>query len=133
MNRQASKPIRILIVFFVLVNAVAIAGKHLLAKYSIDPEVVIIGNLILFAVSLLAFFISVQATKSSSSQAFIRAMYASFMIKFFIVVIAAFIYIMIAKKDVSRGGLAVCAILYIIYTVMETKALTRALRSKSHA
>ena len=84
-------------------------------------------------VSLFAFLISNRALNASNPQAFVRAMYGSFMIKFFVVIIAAFIYIMQVKKNVSKPTLGIWAVLYIIYTVIETKALTRLLKQKKHA
>jgi hypothetical protein len=48
------------------------------------------------------------------------------------VIIAAFIYIMLAKKNVNKPALGVCAGLYIIYTVLETTRLTRLLRTKKN-
>jgi len=133
MNRTLLQSIRPVIYVFVFITAFALAGKAFLAKYNIDHLVVIGGNLVLCTVSLLSFFITVRSLNSSNPQSFVRAMYASFMIKFFIVAIAAFIYIMVMKKEVNKPALGVCAVLYIIYTILETKGLTRLLRRKKNA
>jgi hypothetical protein len=49
------------------------------------------------------------------------------------VAIVAFIYIMTVKKNLSKPSLAACGILYIVYTFLETKALTRLLKQKKNA
>ncbi len=128
-----SQLLRPLVLLFALITALAIPGKSWLLKNSIEPAVVIIGNLVLFFVSLSAFLLTARSFRSSNPQAFVRAMYGSFMIKFFVVLIVAFAYIMVAKKDVSKPALGICAILYIIYTILETRALTLLLKKKKDA
>ena len=47
--------------------------------------------------------------------------------------IAAFVYIMIAKKNVDKTGLIVFAALYILYTFFETRALMSLAKQKRNA
>jgi len=122
-----------LIFTFAFITAFCLTGKSWLADYKLDSNVILIGNAILFFVSLIAFLITSRSFRSSNPQSFVRAMYGSFMIKFFVVAIAAFIYIMIAKQSLSRQSLGACGILYIVYTILETRALTRLLKKKKNA
>jgi len=133
MNKNPLQHIRPLLFIFVFITAFCITGKKWLAEQGIHQQVVLIGNLVLFAVSLAAYFVNHRSLKSSNPQASVRAMYGSFMIKFFVVAIAAFIYIMTAKKSVNKPGLIVCAGLYIVYTVFETRALMQLLKQKKNA
>lgn len=133
MNKSLLHSIRPLLLIFVFTTAFCITGKGWLAKQGINQEVLVTGNLLLFGVSLLAFLITDRALKSTNPQAFVRAMYGSFMIKFFVVAIVAFIYIMVVKKDVSKPALIACAGLYIIYTAIETRALMKMLNRKKNA
>lgn len=107
--------------------------RGVFANNDIDGTVVIIGNFILFLVSLSALVITQRAFKSENPQAFVRAIYSGFIIKFFVVAIAAFAYIMVAKKTVSKPALMICGGLYIIYTVLETRKLLQLLKPKKHA
>lgn len=132
MNKNLLQSLRPLLIIFILLNAIFITAKSWLAKKGIDQEVLIIGNLILFVVSLSAFLLTNKSLKSSNPNAFVRAMYGSFIIKFFVVAIAAFIYIMVAKKNVNKPALIACAGLYIIYTGLETRALMKTLRQKKN-
>jgi hypothetical protein len=133
MNKTNLRLIRPLTTIIVFTGAVCVFAKNWLARNGIDYQVLLAGNLLLYFVSLAAFLISSRALNASNPQAFVRAMYGSFIVKFFVVVIAAFIYIMLAKKNVSKPTLGIWAVLYIIYTVIETKALTRLLKQKKHA
>ena len=132
MNKNSLQSIRPLLIVFALFNGFFITGKSWLEKNGIDQNVFILGNLILFAVSLSAFLITSKAFRSPNPQAFVRAMYGSFIIKFFVVAIAAFVYIMVAKKSVNKPALIACAGLYIIYTSIETKALMKMLKQKKN-
>lgn len=133
MNNKPLTFIRPLIFVFTFIMAFSITGKSWLEKNGVDQLVLIGGNLLLFIVSLAAFFITFNALKSANPQAFVRAMYGSFMIKFFLIAVAAFIYIMIAKKEVNKPALIICGALYIIYTAIETRALMKLLKQKKNA
>ena len=103
------------------------------ANYNIDGTVVIIGNFILFLVSLATLVITQRSFKSANPQAFVRSIYAGFIIRFFVVAISAFVYIMVAKKAVSKPALMICAVLYIIYSVLEISKLLQLLKPKKNA
>ena len=133
MNRNQYRDFRPVLFIFVFVTAFCITGKEWLAKKGISQDVLVIGNLLLFAVSLATFLLNLRSMRSSNPQSAVRAMYGSFMIKFFVLAIAAFIYIMLAKKNVNKPGLIICAGLYILYTFFETKSLMRLAKQKKDA
>ncbi len=133
MNKNLLQATRPLLLVFVFITAFCITGKAWLEKNGVSQEVLVAGNLLLFGVSFIAFFITNKAVESQNPQAFVRAMYGSFMIKFFVVAIVAFIYIMVAKKNVNKPALIACAGLYIIYTGIETRALIKLLKQKKNA
>ena len=127
MNKDLLRLLRPLLIIFILINAFAITGKSWLEKNSVDQSVLIAGNLLLFLVSLTAFLITYRSLRSSNPQAFVRAMYGSF------IAIVAFVYIMVARKNVNKPGLIACGVLYIVYTVLETGALMKLLKQRKNA
>ena len=133
MNRTNLKLIRPMILIFILLNAFFLTGRVWLAKKGIDQEVLIIGNMLLFLVSLVTFLITHRSLQSINPNAFVRAMYGGFIIKFFVVAIAAFVYIMATKKDVNKPALFTCMGLYIVYTFFEVSSLLRILKQKKNA
>ena len=133
MNRTNLKLIRPMILIFIFLNAFFLLGKGWLAKKGIDQDVLMIGNMLLFFVSLITFLITNRSLQSSNPNAFVRAMYGGFIIKFFVVAIAAFVYIMVAKKNVNKPALFTCMGLYIIYTFFEVSSLLRVLKQKKNA
>jgi apolipoprotein N-acyltransferase len=68
---------------------------------------------------------------STSPGSSVRGMYGSFMIKFFICLVAAFVYMLLAKKNVNKAALIICMGLYIVYTAIEVSALQKLLKQKS--
>ncbi|MDP4262897.1 MAG: hypothetical protein Q8941_10225 [Bacteroidota bacterium] len=133
MNRNSFAPLRPMIILFILLNAFFIIEKNWLAAKSVDAEVLIAGNLILFVAGLFSFLITRRALGSDNPHAFVRAMYGSFMIKFFVIAIAAFIYIQATKKNVNKPALFACMGFYVVYTAIEVSSLTKLLRKKKNA
>lgn len=133
MNPGSLKPLRPMILIFILINAFLITGKDWLAKKGIDQEVLIVGNLVLFAVMFLSFVLTRRSFNSSNPQHFVRAIYGGFIIKFFVIAIAAFAYIMVVKKNVNKPALFTCMGLYVLYTVFEVSSLLRLLKPKKNA
>jgi hypothetical protein len=133
MNKNLLQTILPLLLVFCFVNAFCLTGSAWLAKKEISQQVLISGNLLLAVISIVTFIITHQSVKSENPQAFVRAMYGSFMIKFFVVAIAAFVYIMSVKKNVNKPALILCAGLYIIYTTIEIRLLLKMLKQKKNA
>jgi len=133
MNRNSLAPLRPMIIVFLLLNAFFVAGKSFLTKWGVDQSVVIIGNLVLFLVSLISFTLSRRSLKSDNPNMFVRAMYANFMIKLFVCAGVAMIYFMSARKNINKPGLFICMGLYIVYTILEVSSLTKLLRKKKNA
>lgn len=133
MTKEIHSPLRPLLIIFAALSAFFITGKAWLAKSGIDITLVVIGNLLLFVVSIAAYFILQKSLKSSNPHAFVRSVNAGFIIKFMVIAIAAFIYIYMAGKNLNKPGLLMCAGIYIIYTTVETMALMKTLKKRKNA
>jgi len=132
-NRNSMATLRPMIILFIMLNAFFLAGRSWLEKKGIDTDVAIIGNMILFLVSMVSFLLTRRSLSSSNPHSFVRAMYGSFLIKFFVCAISAFVYIIMEKKNVNKPALFVCMGLYIIYTFIEVSALTKLLKQRKNA
>jgi len=131
--RSNRSPLLPLIILFILLNALFLTGKNFLERSGFDQSVLIIGNLILFAATLVSFVFARQGLRSENPQAFVRSVYMSIMIKLFICVIAAVIYIFLFRKNLNRPALFTCMGLYLVYTFIEVSVLTKTLKEKRHA
>jgi hypothetical protein len=121
------------ILLFILLNGLFVIARSWLAKHGADSDVLIAGNLVLVFATSLSFWVSQRSVSSTNPHAAVRSMYGSFMIKFFVCIIAAFVYILAAKKNVNKPALFICMGLYLVYTFIEVSALTRMMKKKKNA
>lgn len=124
---------RPLLIVFIILNGLFITSKSLLTKWGFDQAVLLGGNLLVFAVVFISFLLLYKAIHSSNPQSFVRAMYGSFIVKFFLIAIAAFVYIQVTKKDVNKPALFTTMGLYLVYTFIEISMLMKLLKSKKNA
>ena len=118
---------------FVILSGFFVSGRALLEKWGMDQTVLIIGNLILFFATFISFWLGSRGLKTKNPQAIVRSVYGSFIAKFFILAIAAFLYIIIAKKNVNKPALVICMGIYIVYTFLEVYILLKLQREKKNA
>lgn len=130
MKQNATRPLFPVILLFVLLNSVFIFGRTFLEKWSVDRDVLIVGNLVLFIVTLLSFWLGQRGLRSGNVQAFVRSIYSSFIVKFFVIAAAAFVYIMVTKTNVNKPGLIACMCLYLVYTFLEVSILMKMAKQK---
>jgi hypothetical protein len=133
MIKRRFKAFTPVVVFFVALNAFFISGRNMLHRWNVDQEVLIIGNLLLFVITLLSFFLAQRGLKNPNPHAFVRAVITSIMIKLFVCIIAAFVYISIYKANLNKPALFTCMGLYLVYTFMEVSVLMKLLKQKTNA
>jgi hypothetical protein len=122
-------------VFFVLsfFAITLLEWTNVFANAGIDGRVVLSGDVIIFFVTAFSFRLSERSLGSPNPNASVRSLYGSFMLKFFVLIIAAFIYIMIEKKNVNKPALFICMGLYLVYTFLEVASLQKLLKQKKNA
>lgn len=120
------------ILVFIILNGFFLFGTELLDKWNADRDVLMVGNLLLFVITLISFFIAQRGLKSPNPHAFTRAVFGSILLKLFLCIIAATVYIATYQRDLNKAALFGCMGLYLIYTFMEVSALTKMLRGKAH-
>ena len=118
---------------FVALNGFFIAGKNMLDGWGVDQDVVMIGNILLLCITLFSFLLSRRGLNNSNPHAFVRSVYMSVMLKLFVCIIAAFVYISIYKSNLNKPALFICMGLYLVYTFLEIAALMKMLKQKKNA
>ena len=120
------------VIFFIALNGFFISGKNMLQRWNTDRDVLIIGNLLLFLITLSSFLLAQRGLKNPNPYAFVRSIYASVMIKLFVCIIAAAVYIAMYKTNLNKPALFICMGLYLVYTFMEVAVLMKLLKLKKH-
>jgi hypothetical protein len=90
-----------------------------------DKRVMIAGNTILFAATFISFHLYTKSLANNNVHAFLRMIYGGMFAKMLICLFAALIYIMIVKKDVSKGAIFGCMFLYFVYTFVEISIIMK--------
>lgn len=116
------------VVLFVILNALALSLRTTLVARNVDQDLLIGGNLFLFAVTVISFLIAKKGLQNKNPNAFVRSVYGSIMFKLFICLIAAFVYIFIQRKNLNKPAFFALMGLYLVYTFLEVSILTRLLR-----
>jgi hypothetical protein len=129
-NRK--RPLIMIVVLFVVLSGFFVTGRGMLERIGADQEALLIGNLVLFLITLVSYFIATRGLKSTNPHAFVRSVFGSITIKLFACMIAAFVYIATYQKDINKPALFSLMGMYLLYTFVEVGALTRLLRQKSN-
>jgi hypothetical protein len=132
MNRSEARPFLPILFLFVALNSFFFAGGAMLQRWNADQTVLIIGNTLLFIITLLSFILARRGLSSTNQYAFVRSVYSSILIKLFACIIAAFIYISLYKAKLNKPALFTCMGLYLVYTFLEVSALMKLLKQKKH-
>lgn len=130
MNRQSLRYFRPAIFVFFLMNIGFFTLQNKLNEKGFNQEVLVYGNIILFAIFFISFLMVAKGQQSKNNHQFFRLMYGSFMLKLFLLAGIAFAYIMTMKKEVNKPALFMCMALYVIYTILEVTALMKSGKQK---
>jgi hypothetical protein len=122
-----------LVLLFVILNALFISGAGLLRQWNADKNVLIIGNSILFAITLVSYLLAKRSLKNSNPNVFVRAVIGGIMIKLFVAIIATFVYTATSKVQINKPALFTCMGLYLVYTFIEVSVLTKELKQTPNA
>lgn len=121
------------LIFYLLLNAFLVFGKDLIREWGVNANVVMIGNTLLFLITAVSFSLARRGSNNPNPHAFVRSVYVSVMLKLFVCIIAAFVYISLYKSNLNKPALFICMGLYLIYTFVEVAVLLKLLKQKTNA
>ena len=133
MNNQNRKIFLPVILVFVILNGLIITFKTFLENNGFDRDFLIIANLLLFILSLTAFYLQQRAIQSKNPNAFVRGVYTAMIIKLFVCMIAVAVYAFMRKSNINKPALFTSMGIYILYTSFEVAGLMKVARKKKNA
>lgn len=126
-NRRLFIP---LFTLFIGLNGLFLFAGSWLTKYGMSQNVLIIGNLILFVVSLISSYFLVNGFLHKNVQVFFRSVYGSLMVKMFVCAAAVVIYALANRATFNKPALYICMALYFVYSFIEVRMIFRLLKQK---
>ena len=133
MNKQSFRNFLPGIMIFLVLNSGLLIMMNRLEDWGFDYTVLVFGNLMIFGISFLSYWMAVKGLTTKNNHAFFRWVYGSIMIKLFLLAGVAFIYIVMNKKEVNKHSLFFCMVLYVIYKFIEVSALMKVNKQKTNA
>ena len=131
MKKQNLKVFRSIVLVFILLNAFIIIFRSLLERNGFDQEFLLIANLVLFIITITGVLIQLRGLASPNPQAFIRGVYASLIIKMFVVMAAVFVYAFLNKEKINKPSIFTSVGMYIVYTVVEVITLMKSAKNNA--
>jgi len=120
-------------VIFVIVSIICLFLPQPLTGWSIDANVLLVGNIILFIATLVSFMFYRKSLTNNHAPFFMRMIYSAMFAKMIICMVSAFIYIVTYKKNVSKGAIFACMFLYFVYTFVELTVVLKLSKEKKNA
>ena len=122
-----------IVIIFVVTTLIFILVPTLDFLWNMDKTVMIAGNAILFVATFISYYLYSRSLANNNVHAFLRMIYGGMFAKMLICLFAALIYIMIAKKGVSKGAVFGCMFLYFVYTFVEISIVMKLSRKDKYA
>ena len=118
---------------FIIVNSFLLAAAGLLGRWDIDRDVLLVGNLILFLATCVSFYFYNKSLQNNNVHVIMRMVYAGMFIKLLLCLVTSFIYISTAGKQVNKGAIFGCMLLYFVYTFFEVAVLMKISKQNKNA
>jgi uncharacterized membrane protein len=123
-NKTEKKGWKPLVGVFIVVTLGVLNSKDWLTGKGFDCQVVLAGNALLFAVSMLVYFLYSSAMKSKKSYGFVQQVYTGFILKFFVLIGGAIVYFYFAE-EVNKPAVFACMALYLVYNFLGTSQVVK--------
>jgi hypothetical protein len=112
-------------IFFVFVSIILLAAPAFWDENKIDPLVVSVANLILWALTAFGLWMHTAPLGKPSGFAVMKGITLAFLLKFFVIGVTVVCYLVFtAKADRSFRALAFAGVLYIVYSYLEVRIAT---------
>ncbi len=132
MKKRNNSLFPFLVLYFIIWSVFKATHSWLIA-HQVDLNVAKGAHVLIWILTMVSYLITQKSFANPNPQASVRAIMVSFMIKFFVIALAAFVYIFLQRKMVNLPALYLAALFYILYTTIEVRLLLKQLNNSSDA
>jgi hypothetical protein len=125
--RKALRPIWLL---FIVVNFIGLVFYKQLKTAGIDADVLITGNIFVFTLTIVSFYMLNRGLNAKTTFNFMSAVYGSFLMKLVVGAGAVVLYVLYAGEQKNLPAVFASMFLYLFYTFLEIKGLLELLKQK---
>jgi hypothetical protein len=125
--RKALRPIWLL---FIVVNFIGLLFYKQLKTAGIDTDVLIAGNIFVFTLTIVSFYMLNRGLNAKTTFNFMSAVYGSFLMKLVVGAGAVVLYVLYAGEQKNLPAVFASMFLYLFYTFLEIKGLLELLKQK---
>src|SRR5580692_3820651 len=123
-NRVYGRAFLPILAVFLVSSGLTLLGASLLREWKTDIGVLLVGNELFFGLTAISYLLHIKSLRSPNAHVFVRMMYTSLIIKMMVCMVAALLYGWLTKS-VNKNAILGCFILYVIYTFLEIRDLTK--------
>ncbi|MEY3541764.1 MAG: hypothetical protein RLZZ204_576 [Bacteroidota bacterium] len=124
------KALRPFYTIFILINTLALLLNKQLKSAGVDADVLLIGNVFVFALTGVSFYMLNKGINAKTTFNFMSAVYGSFMMKLVVGAAAVVVYVLYAGEQKNLPAVFASMFLYLLYTFFEIKGLLELLKKK---
>ena len=124
------KALRPFYTIFILINTLALLLNKQLKSVGVDADVLLIGNVFVFALTGVSFYMLNKGINAKTTFNFMSAVYGSFMMKLVVGAAAVVVYVLYAGEQKNLPAVFASMFLYLLYTFFEIKGLLELLKKK---
>ena len=121
-----------LLLVYLIIWGVLKTGENFWSQLGVNLTVLHGAHLLLWLVTLFTYRMAARSFSNPNPQVSVRALMGGMLIKFLVIALGAFVYIIFQRKQVNIPALVGAAALYVVYTALETNWLLKALKRPSH-
>lgn len=130
MNNAAGRLLLPLILLFVLINFSVFFFSTSLVKNNIDVNVLYVGNLLMFVISIISFFIQQKGMYNKNPHVFVRSVMSGMMLKMAVCILAVFAYVYSSGTTYNKRGIFIALFFYLIYLATEVYVIMKMNKNK---
>lgn len=121
-----------LVAVFLITAGLIFIFRRLLETMGFNWQVLSGGNLFIYLTTAVSMHLLHKGLNAPETNAFLRNAYGGIMVKLFACAGAAFIYILVAGKNLNKPALFGSMFLYLVYTFVELSVVMKSSNAKKN-
>jgi hypothetical protein len=126
-NKVYTRAFLPILIVFLFTSLFILIGSPVLRDWNTDSRALLCGDELFFILTTVSYFLHIKSLKNPNPHVFVRMIYGSLIIKMVVCLAAAVVYGLVARP-VNKNAIFGCFILYVLYTFMEVRVLTKLLK-----